>query len=141
MLSRGSVRRRRRGVAGVGVAAMIALAGSSAPASAAVPQGFVGVNPGGPVWPNPSPGVDVATQLDTMVWAGVEELRVVFDWGYAQPYRSFSDVSPDQASQFVNVGGIPTRFSQSDQIVALAAQRGIRILPTVLYTPYWAAAP
>ncbi len=38
-----------------------------------------------------------------------------------------------------NVGGVPTDFSATDQVVGLAAQRGLTVLPTVLYAPGWDA--
>jgi hypothetical protein len=34
---------------------------------------------------------------------------------------------------------VPTSFASSDQIVGLAAQRGLSVLPTVLYAPAWDA--
>jgi hypothetical protein len=102
-----------------------------------VPQGFVGVDVDGPLFPNTPDGVDLGSQFDTMVANGVQSIRVVFDWSSAQPYRTFKQVPSGQTSDFVNVGGIPTRFSQLDNLVGLAAQRGLSILPTVMYAPSW----
>jgi hypothetical protein len=76
-----------------------------------------------------------------MVASGVESVRVAFDWSAAQPYRSWSDVPPSAVGEFQDVGGIPTNFAQTDELVGLAAQRGLQVLPTVLYTPGWDAAP
>ena len=110
-------------------------------ASAAVSSGFVGMNIDGPLFPVTAPGVSIGAQMQKMVAAGVGTGRVVFDWSYAQPYKSMSQVPADIQSQFVNVNGIPTRFGDLDQIVALAAQYGLRLMPVVLYTPGWDAAP
>ncbi len=110
-------------------------------AAAGVPQGFVGAVIDGPLFPNPSNVSEVQQQLDSMVASGVENVRVAFVWSYAQPYRSFSEVPAGIASQFVDVGGVPTRFSEMDEVVRLAAQRGLTVLPTVFYTPTWDAAP
>jgi hypothetical protein len=72
-----------------------------------------------------------------MVTSGVQSVRTVFDWSQAQPYASWSDVPEDQKSKFVDVGGVPTDFSATDSVVGLAAQRGLTVLPTVLYAPAW----
>ena len=106
-----------------------------------MPQGFVGAVIDGPLFPGPSNVAEVKEQLDAMVANGVQNIRVTFDWSFAQPYSSFKQVPATLASQFVDVGGIPTRFSETDEVVGLAAQRGLTILPTVFYTPAWDAAP
>lgn len=92
-----------------------------------------------PVFPPADPNLNLNKQLDTMVAGGVENLRVVFDWSYAQPYASWSSVPPGDTGRFTNVGGVPTDFSRTDQIVALAASRRLTVLPAVLYTPSWDA--
>src|SRR5699024_7660984 len=81
-----------------------------ATASARVPHGFVGMVLADPVFPPPSqgPGVDLGGQLSLMVAAGVENLRVVFNWSSAQPYQSFKAVPPEQRSEFTDVNGVPT---------------------------------
>jgi hypothetical protein len=117
---------------------------AAAPASARtrqprVPRGFVGMNVDGPMFPDTNNHVALGHQLDVMVASGVETLRVTFDWASAQPYGSWSDVPAGQANKFVDVGGIPTRFDALDQIVSLAAQRQLTILPTVLNAPPWDA--
>jgi len=111
---------------------------SPAPAAAAVPPGFVGMNVGGPMVA-PTSGVDVAQQFDLMVSSGVESIRVVFSWAQAQPYASWSQVPAAQAGQFVDAGGVPTSFVVTDQVVLTAAERGLRVLPTVIYAPSWDA--
>ena len=126
----------RGGSLACALAAALALpAAASAPAP--VPRGFVGVNVDGPIFPGTAPGVNLNAQLGAMVAAGVESIRVVFDWSYAQPYRSPSEVPAALQSQFVTVGGVPTRFSQIDEIVGLAARHGLTVLPTVMYAPSW----
>lgn len=107
----------------------------AAPASARVPQGFVGMMADGPIF---DPQVDLPAQLDKMVASGVESLRVVFSWSAAQPYASWSDVPASLTAQFSQgPDGVPTDFSASDQIVALAAQRGMSVLPVPMYAPSW----
>jgi len=118
-----------------------ALAGSSAsqpPAIAPVPPGFVGVDADGPLF-DPTAHLNLDRQLDQMVANGVESVRVAFNWAAAQPYASWADVPDDQVSQFTDVGGVPTSFAATDQLVGLAAQRGLTLLPTVLYAPGWDA--
>jgi hypothetical protein len=110
---------------------------SPAPPTGPVPQGFVGMMVDGPLYPTPDPSVDLGKQLDAMVASGVQSLRLTFDWSSAQPYRSFSDVPASDRSQFVDVGGVPTRFGVMDQIVGLASQRRLTELPVVLNAPSW----
>ena len=108
-----------------------------AAAAAAVPQGFVGMMVDGPLYPNTDPGINLASQLNSMVASGVQSLRLTFDWASAQPYASWGQVPAADRSQFVSVGGIPTRFGVIDQIVGLAAQRRLTVLPVVLNAPKW----
>jgi hypothetical protein len=76
-----------------------------------------------------------------MVAAGVERVRVDVNWADAQPYASYATAPANLSSspQWVNVGGVPTNFSAVDQVVSLAAARGLELLPVVLYSPQWAA--
>jgi hypothetical protein len=109
-----------------------------AAANARVPQGFVGMIADGPLLTGQ---VNLGRQLDSMVSSGVESLRTNFNWAAAEPYASWADVPPGQRHRFANVGGMPVDFSATDTIVGAAAQRGLTILPVVLFTPQWAAAP
>jgi polysaccharide biosynthesis protein PslG len=102
-----------------------------------VPPGFVGMVVDGPLYPITQPPLDMATQLDSMVAAGVETMRATFDWASAQPYQNFGQVPKDELSKYIDVGGVPTDFNQLDQLVSLAAQRRMTILPTVLGAPRW----
>jgi hypothetical protein len=104
------------------------------PAGMPVPAGFVGMNAGGPLL---DPTVNLAQQFDRMVASGIESVRVVFDWSTAQPYPNDQEVPAGQQSRFVDIAGVPTDFSATDQIVALAAQRGLSVLPIVVYAPPW----
>jgi arabinogalactan endo-1,4-beta-galactosidase len=116
------------------------LATQARSAAAPVPQGFVGVDIDGPLL-SPQANVNLAHQLDTMATSGVESVRVAFNWAAAQPYHHWADVPSGQSNDFVNVGGVPTSFAATDQIVGLAAQHGLTVLPTVLYSPVWDAKP
>jgi hypothetical protein len=104
-------------------------------ASKPVPQGFVGMVVDEPVWPDPF--VDLGKQLDVMVASGVQTVRAVFDWSTAQPYHRWSQVPAGQGAQFVDVGGVPTNFSAMDQLVGMASQRGLTVVPTILNAPRW----
>jgi hypothetical protein len=103
-----------------------------------VPTGFVGMNADGPLLLT-ADHVDLARQLDMMVRAGVETIRVAFSWSDAQPYATEADVPPAQASEFAEIGGVPTNFSATDELVGMAARRGLRVLPVVVYAPAWDA--
>jgi hypothetical protein len=115
-----------------------AATGSARPraASKAVPQGFVGMVVDEPVWPDAF--VDLGPQLDKMVQSGVQTVRVVFDWASFQPYKRWKDVPKASKKQFTNVGGIPTDFSSADELVTLASQRGLTVMPVILDAPGWA---
>jgi arabinogalactan endo-1,4-beta-galactosidase len=87
----------------------------------AVPQGFVGMNLSEPFF---DPRVDQAAQFKTIVSSGVQSVRVVFSWAEAQP-----------------TDGGPISFDATDQVVEQAASHGLTVMPVVLYTPDWDAAP
>ena len=108
-------------------------------ASLPVPSTFVGVDADGPMLDPSTSGLNLARQFDNMVAAGIGSVRIAFNWATAQPYQTMADVPASQQSQFTEVGGVPTNFSQTDQFVELAAQRGVTLLPTVLYAPSWDA--
>ncbi len=108
------------------------------PKVAPVSQGFVGVDVDGPMV-NPTAGVNEAHQFGLMVTNGVQSVRVAFNWAEAQPYPSWADVPAAEQSQFTDVGGEPMNFTATDAMVGLAAQRGLTVLPTVLYAPSWDA--
>ncbi len=110
---------------------------ATAPALTAVPSGFVGVVVDGPMYPDTAAGVDLQQQFALMEKAGVESVRVVFNWAYAQPYASWSEVPAADLGEYTDVDGIPTDFSQTDEIVGLAARYGLTVLPTVIYAPSW----
>lgn len=89
-----------RGIAltrAAGVLAAIALMMPSLATASPVPQGFVGAVVDGPLYPQPAGGVNLNAQFAAMVASGVENIKVVFDWSYAQPYAGFSGFSPRSA--------------------------------------------
>lgn len=106
-------------------------------ATARVPQGFVGMVVDGPLLTG---GVNLGRQFDAMVKAGVENVRIVFSWANAQPYASWADVPPSQATKYVQ-DQVPTTFATTDQVVGAAAQRGLTVLPVVEYAPAWDLKP
>jgi hypothetical protein len=85
--------------------------------------------------------VNLSGQVGLAAASGVESLRVALDWSRAQPYRDAAAVPQALRSQFVDTGGVPTRFSDMDRIVGAAASRGLSVLPVVEYTPNWDAPP
>ena len=119
---------------GLAVAALVSLAALAQPAAARVPPGFVGVVADGPLL---DPGVDLDRELDLMKAAGVESVRVTFPWSTAQPYATWADTPPGQVPQFSDSNGVPTDFSATDRLVRATAERGLRLLPVVLYSPPW----
>ena len=78
-----------------------------------------------------------------MVASGVERLRVEFNWSVAQPYKTWADVPASQRSLYTQgqPGNVPTDFAYTDQIVTLAAQHQLPLLPVVIYAPGWDASP
>jgi hypothetical protein len=106
--------------------------------SAAVPEGFVGVDADGPLF-GPDTPIDFATQVSTMVADGVQSVRAAFSWSAAEPYETWADVPAAQELQFTDVGGQPINFYVTDMIVAATARRQMSVLPIVLYAPPWDA--
>jgi hypothetical protein len=85
--------------------------------------------------------VGLAGQVDKMVASGVESLRVTFSWSGAQPYATWMHVPQADAGLFQNgAGDVPTKFGFTDEMVALAAERHLQLLPVVMYAPSWDAA-
>lgn len=96
------------------------------------------MNADGPLF---NPSVNLPGQLDNMVASGVQRLRVNFDWALAQPYASWTDVPLAREDQFVpGPGGVPTDFQATDQILSLAAEHHLPLLPVVMYSPSWDAS-
>ncbi len=91
------------------------------PAPAATPFGFVGMNVDGPLL---DAGVNLVPTFTRMEASGVETVRTTFNWAAAQPYRDS-----------------PIDFGQTDALVGDAAARGMTVLPVIIYTPSWDAAP
>jgi polysaccharide biosynthesis protein PslG len=121
------------------LAALAVSAGAGCGAAAAkVPQGFVGMAADGPLFDSQ---VNLTHQLNKMVGSGVERLRVSFNWADAQPYKSWSDVPASQRSRFTNVGGVPTDFGGTDEIMTAAAAHRLAVLPVVLFAPRWDGSP
>lgn len=121
--------------------ALVMPAGAAAKAlpGTPVPSGFVGVNLDGPPL-TPGDNVSLNAQFARMQQVRVESVRVVFNWAAEQPYAAWSDVPAGQTSQFQSgASDVPTDFSSTDQLVESAAEHHITLLPTVLFTPYWAA--
>jgi hypothetical protein len=119
--------------------ALACAAGSAAGAESkrSVPQGYIGVVADGPVFDQ---GIDFERELDLMVGAGVESVRTVFDWDWAQPYRTFADVPEPDRGRFRDEAGVPTDWAPTDRVVDAAARRGFRLLPVIVRSPRWATS-
>lgn len=107
------------------IAALLLVAPVSAPASAPVPDGWVGVVADGPVFDAPAlerARSSLDRELDLMTRAGVDSIRLSFYWATMQP---------DPAA--------PIDFRATDRIVAASARRRLSLLPVVLWPPDWAA--
>ena len=115
---------------------MLVLIPSTAEAKRSVPRGFVGVVGEGPLL---NPTTDFNAELDQMVQAGVETLRISFPWIHAQPFQNESEVPPTERAKYVDVGGVPTDWSFIDGVVRASAMRGLKIMPVVVEAPAWAA--
>ncbi len=85
------------------------------------------------------PQADVASEMKAMADADVTTLRVPFYWYTLQPYRSEREVPADRRDRFKSVGGRPTNFSYTDELVEAAARENVVLLPVALGTPLWAA--
>jgi hypothetical protein len=127
-------RARVAGIAALALSLMFTVL--AAPSAARVPPGFVGVVADGPLLGSQ---VDLAHELDLMKTVGVQSVRVTFPWSAAQPYPTFADVPPGAVPPFQDAAGVPTDFAGTDRLVRATAERGLRLLPVVLYSPHWAA--
>jgi hypothetical protein len=99
---------------------LLALLWAAAPAGSAsrqVPPGWVGMNIGGPTFAS---DVDLNAEMDRMVAAGVESLRIPAFWNEIQPTRG----TPD--------------WALLDRVMSAAAAHGLPVMPTVVGTPRWA---
>jgi hypothetical protein len=127
-------------VAGVSLARAAAKhsASSAAQKVPPLPPRFIGVNVDPFVFGS-DVDIDLSQQFNLMVSSGVESVRAAFSWAGAQPFGTPADVPADQQAQFTTIGGVPTDFSATDQVVGDAARRGLTVLPAVLYAPAWDA--
>ena len=128
----------RRSVVFATLLVLLALAAIPSAASARVSQGFAGVTLEGPLYPDTDAHLSLTHEMDRMVASGVESVRATFNWSSAQPYASWSDVPASKMGQFVaGPGNVPTDFTITDQLVTLAAQHRLSVLPVVVYAPFW----
>jgi hypothetical protein len=103
----------------ISVALMLALAPAAEAAKRRVPQGFFGVmyDRGAPL----APEGDQDAQNALMARSGVESTRVVFSWAATQPQPA-----------------LPPDLTNYDALVARMTRHGVRVLPVVTNTPFWA---
>lgn len=95
---------------------------TSRPARVA-PFGMFGVvfDPTGPSGA-PLPAATIDAQVAAMAHAGVESVRVPFNWAAIEPRAGAFD------------------WQQTDPVVQAAAAHGLNLLPNLIYTPTWASS-
>jgi hypothetical protein len=99
--------------------ALLALAPAGADARRKVPQQFMGVNFDSAIATAPT---DIwSAQFPRMAAAGVESIRAAFYWAEGEPTQDG-----------------PINYESTDRIVAAAATRGLRVMPTFILAPEWA---
>lgn len=105
------------------IAAGLALGGigSSAAHASTVPDGFIGMNLGGPAW---DPGFPLEREVGVMARSGVQTVVVSFFWDSVQ-------TGPD--SRF--------NWKSTDRVVGTLASRKMTILPILFGLPHWAIRP
>jgi hypothetical protein len=109
----------------------------AAPARAAVPDGFVGATLDGAA-ARLAPD-RLANELDVMRDSGVETVRVAWSWSEIQPYASWDAVPSEHRDEYRDVAGLPLNVRRTDNLVAIAARRGVRVMPMTIGTPSWDA--
>jgi hypothetical protein len=81
-------------------------------------------------------------QFAAMAASGVQRVRVEFNWSNAQPYRAWKWVPLAYAHYFSGPRNkVPTYFLATDELVGLAAEHHLSVLPVVLNAPSWDAYP
>ena len=98
----------------IAIGALAACLAASAPASARVPQGFIGMVLADPVFPT-GPNVNLGRQLDAMTASGVESILFAVDWADVSRMRDWSDIPASEVSQFTDVDGLPLRLGPTGQ--------------------------
>jgi hypothetical protein len=124
------------------VAAVVALCLAPATSAAAltratVPPGFVGMNAYGQAF---TAAGHADRQFREMARSGVQSVRVVFNWSSAQPYPDWNHVPIGKVGEFAT-DRVPTDFAATDRVVGEAAAAHLRVMPVVMYAPYWDQAP
>ena len=117
-------------------------AAAAATSERRVPPKFLGAVADGPLFDDEALSdahTSLGRELDRMVVAGVESVRLSFYWAAMQPYRSWEEIPATEVGRFRDGAGVPTSFGATDRIVRLAAVRGLSLLPVVLQAPDWAA--
>jgi hypothetical protein len=118
---------------------IVAATAATAPGSASarsVPRGFLGVVADGRALDG---SVSFGAQVRRIARSGAETIGLSFYWSQAQPFPNEAAVPAAQRPRFQNVGGVPTDFAVTDGLVATAASAGLRVYPTVIQAPAWAA--
>ena len=136
-------------LAAAAVVAVLLAGGRAVPAQArttatatatapAVPQGFVGVDVDGPLI-TPDSKLNLSRQMRAMVGAGVQSIRIAFNWAAAEPDQKWSQLPTGDRTEYTDVAGVGVDFSTTDAVVGDAARLHLSVVPTVLYAPGWDA--
>ena len=83
-------------------------------------------------------GATLEGEVGAMAGAGVGSIRASFFWARMQPYRDWDEIPESGRGDFTDVRGRPFHFAEMDRLVAAAAARRIRVMPVLLFAPYWA---
>nr|MDQ3936053.1 hypothetical protein [Actinomycetota bacterium] len=84
-------------------------------------------------------GTTAEDEVGAMAGAGAGSIRMSFFWARIQPYASWDEIPEAARGAFIDVGGRPYAFGETDRLVAAAARHGIQVMPVLLWPPYWAA--
>jgi hypothetical protein len=118
-----STRRRALAAAGVLLAALLTGCSSSQAHEVRAPAGYpVGLSLGNSLFDLDQ--ADVDHQLDDVVAAGANWIRIDMSW---------ASVQPDDATSYT--------WAPLDRIVSAATSRGLHVLGIITYTPPWARGP
>lgn len=117
-------------------AACLLVPATAAHAAAAVPKTFFGTVVDGPML---DPGAPIESELKVMKQTGLGYVRLPIHWTVVQPYASWDAVPAERRADFTDLEGVPSDVRALDRWVRGAAKLGLRVLPSVVRAPSWAA--
>ncbi len=100
------------------VSCALVLAPAASAARRTVPFGWMGTSADTRLISTKS---SLVSEARRMTRNGVESIRPVFSWPSIQPYERLADVPVSQRGRFKVVEGVPTDFTDTDEVVRRAA--------------------